>query len=508
MSTNPINVSSLLQAFGLGGSSSFDVNTIVSELMQVNEQPLTTMQNAVTADQTKISAYGTILSNLSSLQSAVTAMQNSNVGLSATPSDSSYFSATVSSGATAGTTAIDIKNLATAQSIYSTTFSSATSAVADFSSVGTQQLQIQVGSNAAVTINVDSSNNTLSGIANAINAANAGVTASVLEVSGGNYSLVLNSNATGSSNTITVKVDESGSNFGSGWTEGGVNTDMTGLSKLAFDPANGGSYNSSGVPSGGTENMTQTIAANDAILNVNGIEIQRPSNTVTDAVTGATLTLLQADPSYNATSPNLSLSLSASSSALAGDLNAFVSAYNTAMSTINTYYQPPPQNSTSSSSQQGLLSGDNILLALSNTLRNVTTTPYGAEQDVANNSLSYIGVTHNSSGILQFNASQLSTAYQTDSANITTMINNMANSFGTALGDYINTTLPSEESGYQSQVTSTQNQENYLAEQLVYEQTALTAEYSALSSLVSNDNNVSNFLTEETAFQDKQTGGA
>src|SRR5208282_2974941 len=275
MSTSPINVSSLLQAFGLGGSSSFDVNTIVSELMQVNEQPLTTLQNSVTADQTDISAYGSILSNLTSLQSAVTAMQNSTVGLSATSSNPTYFSATATNGGMAGTTAIDVKNLATAQSIYSTTFSSATSAVADLSSVGTQQLQIQDGSSAPVTISVNSSNNTLSGIADAINSANAGVTASVLEVSDNEYSLVLTSNATGSANTITVKVDESGSNFGSGWSESGDNTDTTGLSALAFDPtANGGSYNSSGVPSGGIENMTQTTTATDATLSVNGIQIQ------------------------------------------------------------------------------------------------------------------------------------------------------------------------------------------------------------------------------------------
>jgi len=501
-------VSSLLQAFGLGGSSSFDVNTIVSELMQVNSQPLTTMQNAVTADETKISAYGTILSNLSGLQSAVTAMQNSTVGLSATSSDSTYFTATASSSATAGTTAIDVKNLATAQSIYSTTFSSATSAVADLSSVGTQQLQIQDGTNAPVTINVNSSNNTLAGIAKAINSANAGVTASVLQVSANDYKLLLTSNATGSANTITVKVDESGSNFGSLWSESGVNTDMTGLSQLAFDPtANGGSYNSSGVPSGGIENMTQTTAATDATLSINGIPIQRSSNTVTDAVTGVTLNLLQADPAYNATSPNLSVSVTASSASLAGELNSFVSAYNTAMSTVNTYFQPPPQNAQATSSQQGLLSGDNVLLTLSDTLRNVTTAPYGDEQNLANNSLAYIGVTHNSNGTLEFNASQLSTAYQTDSANITTMINNMANQFGAALNDFINTTIPGEENGFQTQVTATQNQETALQQQLTYEQTALTNEYSALSSLVTNDNNVSNFLTEETDLATKQTMG-
>ncbi len=515
MSTSPINVSSLLQAFGLGNSgSNIDVNTIVSELMQVDEQPLVNIMQTVKNYQTDISAYGTILSNLSSLKSSVQAMQNSTVGASATPSNPSYFTATASTGATVGTTALDIQNIASAQTIYSseaTPFTSASSPVANLAPSGpgsTQQLEIQVGSNAPATITVNSKNNTLSGIAGAINSASAGVTASVLRVSDGAYILGLSSNATGSSNTITVKVDESGGNFGNGWTETGY--DGTGLSALAFDPNYGGYYDSStGIPYNGIQNMTQTSAAIDATLNINGIQIQRSSNTITDAVPGVTLNLLQADPNYPTSggSPTLSVSVTASSDALAGELNSFVSAYNTALSTINTYYQPPPQNSTSSSSQQGLLSGDDILLTLRNTLMNVTTNIYGSEANLGNNSLAYIGVTHNSSGVLQFDPSKLSAAYQTDSANITTMVNNMANSFGAALDNFINTTIPAEQNGFQTQVTSLQNQENVLAEQLSYEQTTLTNEYAALSNLVTTDNNISNYLTEQTDLQDKQTSG-
>jgi flagellar hook-associated protein 2 len=517
MSTSPIDVSSLLQAFGLNSGSTINTSTIVSELMQVNEEPLTTMQNAVTADQTDISAYGSILSSVSSLESAVKAMQNSTVGVSATSSNPSYFTATAASGATVGTDAIDIKNLATAQSIYSPEFASASTAVATGSLP--QQLKIQVGSNAPVTITVGTggATNTLSGIATAINNANAGVSASVLQVSDGNYVLALTSNATGSSNRITVTVDESGSNFGTGWLES-ANVNNGGLSQLAFDPLApglGGSYNSStGIPSGGYEGtaynaMTQSTAAVPATLSVNGIQIQSQSNEVTNAVAGVTLNLLQADPSYSASSPNFSLNMTASSDSLSNQLSSFVSAYNTAMSTINSYYQPPAQNSTSSSSssQQGLLGGDNILLTLSNTLQDVTTNPYGTGENLATNSLSYLGLSHDSDGTLTFDSSQLSTAYQTDSANITTIVNNMASQFGAVLNNYIQTTIPAEQSGYQTQVTNLQSQETTLQQQLTYEQTALTNEYSALSSLVTSDNQVSSFLTEETDFQDQQNAG-
>ncbi len=499
MSTSPINVSSLLQAFGMSGGSSIDTNTIVSELMQVNSQPLTVLQQQVTTDQTNISAYGTILSTLSSLQSAVSALQNSTVGLSATPSDSAYFTASTTSGATAGTTAVDIKNLASAQSLYSGNFSSASSAVADLSVVNTQQLQIQVGSNTAVTINVTNGNNTLSGIANAINAANSGVTATVLKVSDGTYKLALTSNSTGSSNRITVKVDETGANNFDESSPG--NTDSVGLSQLAFDPAyDGGSYDSSGVPSGGIENMTQTMAAIDATLNVNGIEIQRSSNTVTDAVNGVTLSLLKVDPNYNATAPNLSVSVAASSDSLASELNSLVTAYNTVNDTITTYYQPLQQGQQATVSGQGSLTGDNSLLSLSNTLRDLTTTSYGTEQTQTNNSLAYIGVTHDQNGNLQFDATKLRAVYQTDAANITTMINNMASSFGATISGFVNTTIPAEQNNYQSQVTSLQNQETNLQRQLDMEQAALTAEYSSLANLVTSNNSISQFITTETGL--------
>src|SRR5208283_3874658 len=185
MSTSPINVSSLLQAFGLGGASNIDVNTIVSELMQVDEQPLTALQNQVTGYQTTLSAYGSLLSGISGLQSAVTAMQNTTTGLSATSSDNSSFTATADSSNTAatGSTPVSINNIASAQSLDSISFGSETGPVADLTAdAPSENLQIQDGSQSA-TIAVNGTNNSLSGIAAAINKAKIGVTASVEQVS-------------------------------------------------------------------------------------------------------------------------------------------------------------------------------------------------------------------------------------------------------------------------------------------------------------------------------------
>src|SRR5208283_4873272 len=134
----------------------------------------------------------------------------------------------------------------------------------------------------------------------------------------GTYQLALTAGSTGTANRITVKVDEAG-----GTTYG--DTDKFGLSVLAFNPQSYGSdptdSNTYGVPSGGTMNMTQTSAGLDAELTVNGVTMYRSSNTVTDAIPGVTLNLLQPGS-------NLSVNVSLDSYSLASGLSSLVAAYN------------------------------------------------------------------------------------------------------------------------------------------------------------------------------------
>jgi flagellar hook-associated protein 2 len=618
MSTSPINVSSLLQAFGLGGASNIDVNTIVSELMQVNEQPLTALENQVTDYQTTLSAYGSLLSGISGLQSAVTAMQNSTTGLSASSSDNSSFTATADSSNTAaiGSTPVNINNIASAQSLDSISFGSETGPVADLTvDAPSENLQIQDGSESA-TIAVNGTNNSLSDIATAINNAKIGVTASVEQVSsnfvigssnntisftyGGNsytatlalgnysgsdmaaeiasamnsakggpaipagtfsadygttsadkftiknndpadsvtinwagstatpqqfgfesgvqsptiaanggtltgtnnvngtYQLALTSGSTGTANRITVKVDEAG---GTNYAD----TDKFGLSVLAFNPQSYGSdptdSNTYGVPSGGTMNMTQTSAGLDAELTVNGVTMYRSSNTVTDAIPGVTLNLLQPGT-------NLSVNVSLDSSSLASGLSSLVAAYNSAMTTINGLYNPVTSQTTSTQQQegQGYLNGDTELLALQQQLQSVPTTQYGTSSNPQNNYLAAIGITTDKNGVMSFNSSALSSAYTSANAgDITNMVNNFATQLGSALSEYTNVEVPAEEQNVQNQISNAQGQETSLEQQLTYTQQSLTTEYSDLENTVASDANISNYLTEMTDQEEKQT---
>ncbi len=627
MSTSPINVSSLLQAFGLGGASNIDVNTIVSELMQVDAQPLTALQNRVSGYQTTLSAYGALLSGVSGLQSAVTAMQDSTTGLSAASSDNSSFTATAdsSNSAATGSTPIDINNIASAQSLDSINFGSQTGPVADLTvDAPSENLQIQNGSQSA-TISVNGTNNSLSGIATAINNAKIGVTASVEQVSSnfvinngsnnteanntiafsynghnytatlaagnysgadmaseiasamnaatssdggaaipagtfsadygttsadkftitnndpansvtinwagstatpqqlgfesgvqsptiaanggtltgtntvdGTYQLALTSNATGTSNRITVKVDEAG-----GTTYG--DADKFGLSVLAFNPQSYGSDPTDsatyGVPSGGTMNMTQTQTGLDAQLTVNGVTMYRSGNTVTDAIPGVTLNLLQPGT-------GLSVNVYLDSSSLANELGSLVKAYNSAMTTINGLYNTVTSQTTSTQQQegQGYLNGDSELLNLQQQLQAVPTTLYGTSSNTQNNYLAAIGITTDKNGVMSFDSSALSSAYTAANAgDITKMINNFANQLGSTLNDYINVAVPAEQQNVNNQISNAQSQETSLSEQLTFTQQSLTTEYSGLENTVASDANISNYLTEMTAQADKQT---
>lgn len=199
MAVNPLGTS----------NSSIDTNAIVQQLMQVERQPLLKLKQKQADYQAKISAYATLLSSVSSLKSAVAALKDSSlIGMKATVSDTSYMTATASSTATAGTYTMKIGSLAAAQSIASIRFGSQTMKVAELSTYTTQKIKIQVGSETAKEITIDSTNNTLSGIKDAINSAGAGVTASIVKesssfvIDANNNTIVFNDGAADRTATI------------------------------------------------------------------------------------------------------------------------------------------------------------------------------------------------------------------------------------------------------------------------------------------------------------------
>jgi len=265
------------QGVGVG----LDIAAIVTSLTTAKAAPLTNAINrSNTALNAQVSAFGTFNSAVATFQATLTALQNPAqlAGRTAALADATIATATATAGAVTGQYSIAVQNLATPASLSSAPNLGGATAV-----IGTGTLQISVGG-VLDSIAIDSTDNTLQGIAAAINSApgNPGVTASILTTSDG-ARLVLTGTKTGATNGILVT--QSGGDGG--------------LASLVYDPANN------------LTTLAQTQAALDANFTVNGYAATSASNQVTSVISGVTLNLLKAStaiagtpPTYTPTNPD------------------------------------------------------------------------------------------------------------------------------------------------------------------------------------------------------------
>src|SRR3569623_203071 len=221
--------------------SGLDTSGLIQKMMAVEAQPLQNLNVKKSGYQAELSVFGKLKSSLATLNTAADKLKaTSTATMKATSSDASVFTATASTAATAGDYSIQVTRLATAQSVYSSTFASESSEVADLSVNPSQMLKLQVGSGTAKEITIDSTNNTLSGLRNANNTAGAGVSATIntarFEVTSANNTIVFND---GSNRTATL-------------TAGTYSADSLAAElKRALEAANGGAA-SYGVGYGST----------------------------------------------------------------------------------------------------------------------------------------------------------------------------------------------------------------------------------------------------------------
>ena len=345
--------------------SGINVQQLISNLSAAYQQPIKVLESQQQSYQTTLSAWGTLQSSLSSLQSSMSSLQNlsSLNNRSVSLSNNNAATATVSANAATGSYSLSNIVLAQSQSIYSQDFSSASSGA-----VGTGTLQIQVGSGAVTNVAIGSSNNTLDGIASAINTANAGVNAAVV-YDGTGYRLTLTGTGTGASSAFSVT------------TSGATGS----LANLSY--------------SSGSSGMTLSQAAQNAGVSINGLAVTSASNTISGAIPGVSLNLLQA-------SGSTTLQVSASNSAFVGAVQSFTTAFNQTMGTIN---QLTAYNAQAGSG--GPLLGDASVQGLRTQLLNlISGQGVGVASGSAYNSLGSVGLGLTSSGTISLNTSTLSTA--------------------------------------------------------------------------------------------------
>ncbi|MGA7594607.1 MAG: flagellar filament capping protein FliD [Gallionella sp.] len=367
---------------------SIDVASIVSSLISVEQQPITGLNSQITSYQTKISAIGTIQSALSTFQTAAQGLNSLAFNaFSATASNTSALSATASSIAKPGNYSLTVSQLAQAQNLVAAGQGSATTAIGsgapttltfDFGTISGGTLSNGTYSGASFTSNggtaksitIDSSNNTLSGIRDAINAANVGVTASIInDGSASPYRLVLTSNTAGLANSM--KISASG--------------DAAVSSLLAQDPA-------------GTQNLSETAAAQNANFTVNGIAISKSSNAVGDVIQGVTLNL-----SDTSTTP-FTLSVAPNTSAVSTAINSFVTAFNGVATVIQNQTSYDPATNTA-----GTLQGDVSLSIIQSQMAAMLSTTMGSSSNGFSN-LTQIGIGFQKDGTIALDSTKLNNA--------------------------------------------------------------------------------------------------
>jgi flagellar hook-associated protein 2 len=463
-----------------GVGSNLDVIGLVTQLMAIERQPLTKLAAKEAGFQAKISAFGTLKSALSEFQNAARALGSAEKlsPLKSNVADTAIMTASASGTAVAGNYDVEVKQLAQAQKLVSNGSYAATT-----SEVGTGKLTITLGSydgggaftadsaKTAVDVTIDATNNTLGGLRDAINKANAGVTASIINDGSGNY-LSLTSKTTGAKSAM--KIDA-------------VPTDPLASPSLATLAYNGPS--STGV--------RQNAPAADAIIIVDSVQITKPSNTITDAIQGVTLNLAKT----TATGVTTKLTLDRDTSSVRTAIEAFVKAYNGAAKNM-----ADATAFDASTGKAAVLNGDSTVRGIQAQLRSimggmVTGAPAGAA------SLPDIGITTQRDGSLAIDSAKLSAALNDPNKDMAALFAGVGTNKGVAakidfeVGRILSPVgaLPSHTKTFTESIKDIDKQRAALNVRLAATEKRYRDQFSALDTTIASMTSTSNYLMQQLA---------
>jgi flagellar hook-associated protein 2 len=383
-----------------------DVNGIVSQLMSLEQRPIAALNKKEGDYQAKISAYGGISGALSSFQTATQELSKPDKfkTIKATTSDATVLTATATEKAVIGNHSISVSSLAQAEKLVAEGQTSDTANIGsgiptkitfDFGSISGGDFDKSSGiykgasfassGRESKTITIDSGNNTLQGIRDAINAAKLGIKATIInDGSELPYTLALSPEKLGADNSIKVSVegDESISNL------------------LSHDPA-------------GRQQLSQTLAAQNATFDFDGVTVNSSSNSIANVIPGISFEL------KSTTEKSIGISITNDGSAITSTVQDFVKSYNDLNKTLQdlSSYNPATK-------QGAVLQGDSTVRLLQSQIRNVLNTPI-ANSGGALTNLSQVGITIQKDGSMDIDTSKLNAAISknpTDVASLFTTV--------------------------------------------------------------------------------------
>lgn len=462
--TQPVTTVASNSSAGAAGGSVINVSSLVSQLVAATEAPQQSLiSNQTQQVTTQISALAQLKGALSTFQSSLGALDSASAFQVETASSSApaVFTATAGNGAPSGTYNVTVSALATAQQLLSSPVSGST--------IGTGTLQLSLGGS-SFSVTVGSADNTLQGLAAAINSAsgNPGIAATVLQGASGAY-LLLSSSQTGAANTIQVTETDVGG----------------GLAAFTYGAGNTGNY-------------TQEAAAQDAAFSISGVNFTSPSNTVSTAMSGVTLNLLGLSPTSGTppTPTAATLSIANDTATISSNIRAFVSAYNTLQGTLA---QLGGYNSATNTA--GTMMGDAGLEGIQSQVQQALYSIVNTGSSTYN-TLASIGITTKADGTLSLNGAALSAALSSNFSAVSQLFSSTSgvaaslnSDISSALG--ANGSLTAEGNTLASRENSLTAQSNQLQTQMAALQASLTQQYSALNALLSSLQSTSAYLSQQ-----------
>lgn len=434
----------------LGVGSNIDLQSMLTKLMAAESVPLTTIGTKISGINNKISVYGSIQSKLDALKSAAETLEFPSrlSAVAASSSNSKALGVTANSNAALGQYSVEVTQLATAQKDVSSAFATGTT-------FGDGSLSFSVAGDASTHEISISDGDSLAQVSAKINAGNFGVTASIISATDGDH-LILSSNKTGAGNT--------------------------------FSFTRTGAAASSGTVQIETKNATLSVEAKNAEMTIDGLTVSSSTNTFSNAINGLTFTALDKGQS--------TINVSTDSDKITSAVQSFVDAYNAVVSYIKT------NSSYDATTKTGqALSGDSTARTILSTLNSTRTTTPGALSSATLKSLTDLGVSIDSSGLMSLDKTKLTSAISASASDVNTAINAFGASFSDSVTNLLSSsgTVTSRVNSLNTLLKRTTDSQETLALRIANIEKRYRAQFTAMDTLINSMTTTSGYLTQQFA---------
>jgi flagellar hook-associated protein 2 len=464
-----------------GVGSGLDVNGIISQLLAIERRPLAALETQEKQLTTRLSEFGKLQGMVSALRDKAGALNAPTLwGRTTGSSADGAVSITTAAGAAVGSYAVDVQQLAAGQTISSRRFTDA-----DPAAFGPGTLTIELGSYTgtptatgfdakpgatAVTITLGAEDDTLAEVRDRINAAGAGVSATIINDAGG-ARLAIRSKDSGAANGFRITAAET--------VDDGVAAN--GLSALAFDAR-------------AASPMAFNQRAANALATINGIAVESASNTLANVADGVTLQLART------TTAPVEVSVASDNAAVKTAIEDFVKSYNELSAHIRTQTRYDDATKTA-----GPMQGDSLVLGIQRQLRAVLADASTASSSFAR--LSDIGITLQRDGSLAIDASTLDNAIA-NPAELRKLLatdgaGNADSGFMRRFTDLADSLLGAEgafdnrSDSLRARIERNETRQEQMEARLASTEARLRAQYTALDRSMGQLNGLSNYVTQQ-----------